>query len=120
VEWSQLADPLSDLIAEHLERNEAVLLAKEVIENMAAQETSENENDSPVVRKIKNILDTEIRPAVAIDGGDIIFDRYEDQKLYLHMVGACSGCPSSQITLKEGIETRIREALPEVSEVISV
>lgn len=112
VEWPQLADPLSDLIAEHIDRNEGVLLDQTSLVT--------NENDSPVVQQIKKILDEEIRPAVAMDGGDIVFDRYEDNKLYLHMVGACSGCPSSTITLKDGIETRLKAALPEIIEVISI
>lgn len=112
VEWSQLADPLSDLIAEHIERNEGILLP--------AQSLAIDNNDTPVVQQIKQILDTEIRPAVALDGGDIIFDRYENNRLYLHMVGACSGCPSSTITLKDGIETRMKKAIPEIIEVISI
>ncbi len=112
VEWPQLADPLSDLIAEHLERDEAVLLP--------AESLAPTSNDTPVVSLIKQILDEEIRPAVAMDGGDIVFDRYEDNRLYLHMVGACSGCPSSTITLKEGIETRLKQAIPEIIEVISI
>lgn len=70
--------------------------------------------------KIKDILDKEIRPAVAMDGGDISFDRFEDGVVYLQMQGSCSGCPSSTMTLKMGIETRLKKAIPEVREVASV
>ncbi|HSP79817.1 MAG TPA: NifU family protein [Myxococcaceae bacterium] len=61
-----------------------------------------------------------MRPAGAMDGGDITLDRFEDGIVYLHMRGACSGCPSSTATLKMGIEGRLREAVPEVTEVVSV
>lgn len=132
VDWSVLADPLSDLIAEHLDRGESVLIdAEEFSESSedgpmsggaapGSASTEINENDSPIVKKIKEILNRDIRPAVAQDGGDIVFNRYENNRLYLHMQGACSGCPSSQITLKEGIETRLKEAVPELIEVIAI
>jgi Fe-S cluster biogenesis protein NfuA len=70
--------------------------------------------------KIVQILDAEIRPAVAMDGGDIAFEKYEDGVVYLKMQGACSGCPSSMMTLKMGVETRLKEAIPEIIEVIPV
>ncbi len=73
-----------------------------------------------VEQRIQDILDSEIRPAVAQDGGDITLDRFEEGIVYLHMKGACSGCPSSTATLKMGIESRLRDAIPEVTEVVSV
>ena len=116
-----LADPLSELLVEHFERNEPVLIAAaESTEVTSTDGSGINENDSDVVKKIKEILNNEIRPAVAMDGGDIQFSHYEDHKLYLHMQGACSGCPSSALTLKEGIETRMKEAIPELTEVLSI
>ncbi len=75
--------------------------------------------DTEVEKKIRDILDQEIRPAVAMDGGDITFDRFEAGVVYLHLQGSCSGCPSSTMTLKMGIENRLREAIPEVQEVVS-
>jgi Fe-S cluster biogenesis protein NfuA len=117
VDWSVIADPLSDLLAEHLEREEGVLIAA-TEENF--ETSTDDENDSAIVKQIKDILNREIRPAVAMDGGDIIFSRYENNRLYLQMQGACSGCPSSQITLKEGIEVRLKEIIPEIVEVISI
>lgn len=112
VDWEIIADLLSDLIAEHLNSDEPVLLP--------AESLAPTDDDEPVVKRIKEILNQEIRPAVAMDGGDIIFHKYEDQKVFLFMQGACSGCPSSSITLKMGIETRLKEAVPEIDEVIAM
>ena len=78
------------------------------------------ENDSASVKKIKDILDSEIRPAIAMDGGDCEFHSYEDGVLTLKMQGACSNCPSSVMTLKMGIENRLREDIPDLKEVIQV
>ncbi|MCC7442290.1 MAG: NifU family protein [Bdellovibrionales bacterium] len=75
--------------------------------------------DGPVETRIREILDAEIRPAVARDGGDITFERFDAGVVYLQLKGACAGCPSSTMTLKVGIETRLRELIPEVKEVVS-
>ncbi len=112
VGWDVLADPLCDLIGEHIESNEPVLLAADSLESES--------DDSDIVRSIKDILNNEIRPAVAMDGGDIIFHKYENDTLYLYMQGACSGCPSSAITLKQGIEARLKERIPGLKEVIAM
>lgn len=117
VDWDIIAEPLSELIKEHLQRGEPVLLP--ATGEQAAEASADDPSDSPVVRQIKQILRDEIRPAVSMDGGDIVFHKYEDGRVYLHMQGACSGCPSSAYTLKEGIETRLREAIPEIIEVVS-
>lgn len=79
-----------------------------------------NADDSPVVRRIREIIDEEVRPAVAMDGGDITFERFQDGIVYVYMQGACSSCPSSTATLKMGIESRLREELPEVLEVVQI
>jgi Fe-S cluster biogenesis protein NfuA len=117
VDWETLADPLSEMIKEHLENGEPIL--SDASQASAAEEDFD-ESDSPEVRMIKTVLNREIRPAVAMDGGDIVFDRYEDQILYVHMQGSCSGCPSSTMTLKQGIEVRLKEVLPEIKEVVAV
>jgi len=77
----------------------------------------ENSEDTDIVKQIKELLDTRVRPAVAMDGGDTIFQRYEDGIVYLHMQGACSGCPSSTATLKMGIENMLKHYVPEIKEV---
>lgn len=112
VEWDVLAEPLSGLIKEHIETGETVLMPE-------SQDTA-SEEDSPIVAQIKEILDREIRPAVAMDGGDIAFNKYENNIVYIHMQGACAGCPSSSYTLKVGIEGRLREAIPEIKEVVAL
>jgi len=73
--------------------------------------------DSDIVRQIKDLLDTRVRPAVAQDGGDITFHGFDRGVVYLHMQGACAGCPSSTLTLKMGIENLLRHYIPEVTEV---
>lgn len=118
VDWDVIAEPLSELIKEHLVRGEPVLTAPAA--DLAPANDEDNENDSPIVREIKKILREEIRPAVAQDGGDISFHKYEQGRVYLHMQGACSGCPSSAFTLKEGIEARLKQSLPEIEEVVAV
>ena len=75
------------------------------------------EGDDEVVSQIIELLDTRVRPAVAMDGGDIVFHGFEDGVVYLQMQGACSGCPSSTATLKNGIESLLKHYVPEVSEV---
>lgn len=74
----------------------------------------------PVEEKIREILDNQIRPAVMSDGGDIIFESYENGVLKLHLQGACSSCPSSIMTLKAGVEQLLKRAVPELKEVIAV
>jgi len=76
----------------------------------------EQSND-PLVTQIIEIIEERVRPAVANDGGDIIFDRFEDGVVYLHLRGACAGCPSATMTLKQGIENMLKHFVPEVQEV---
>jgi Fe-S cluster biogenesis protein NfuA len=78
---------------------------------------AEEEEDDEIVAQIKELLETRVRPAVAQDGGDIIFSHFADGVVYLHMQGSCSGCPSSTATLKAGIENMLRHYVPEVMEV---
>lgn len=83
----------------------------------AGEEASTDEDDDEIVVQIKELLDTRVRPAVAQDGGDIVFQRFDDGVVFLHMQGACSGCPSSTATLKMGIENLLKHFIPEVKEV---
>ena len=87
----------------------------------ASQDVSEGadgeEGDSEIVSTIKQLLDTRVRPAVAQDGGDIVFHGYEDGVVSLAMRGACAGCPSSTATLKHGIENLLKHFIPEIKEV---
>lgn len=113
VDWEILSAPLAGLLAEHIDTGLPVM-----IDFVAAND--ESENDLPIVKQIKQLLQNEIKPVVALDGGDIVFAKYEDQILYIHMRGACAGCPSSQATLKDGIEVRMKQVFPEIKEVVSI
>ncbi|MDP6176174.1 MAG: NifU family protein, partial [Rhodospirillales bacterium] len=85
-------------------------------------EKSDNDSGSgsAVEAQIKELLDTRVRPAVAQDGGDIVYKGFENGVVYLHMQGACAGCPSSTATLKNGIENMLRHYIPEVTEVRAI
>lgn len=113
VDWKVIANPLSGLLAEHVTSGQPVM-----IELQSAND--ESENDSETVKKMKRLIQNEIKPVVALDGGDVAFIKYEDQKLFIKMMGSCVGCPSSEATLKQGIEVRVKEAFPEVKEVIAI
>ena len=115
VDWETLAEPLAGLIQEHLERGEMVMQPRAETASVPGAA-----GDSDDVQTIKTILDQEIRPAVALDGGDIVFHKFEDGVVYLFMQGACAGCPSSTMTLKQGIETRLKNAVPSIREVVSM
>jgi len=86
----------------------------------ADEQFEEDPGDSEIIEQIKELIETRVRPAVAQDGGDIIYKGYRDGHLYLSMHGACSGCPSSTVTLKRGIESLIRHYVPEVESVEAV
>ena len=115
VEWDPVTDPLIHLLKKTSK--------KDILDTQKAVhvETSENvQTDPDIVTKIKDILDKEIQPAVQMDGGFIQFDHYKDGKVYLKMQGACSGCPSAEWTLKQGIEDRLKRDIPQILEVISI
>ena len=117
VEWEVLTEPLSQMIREHIESGQAVLLPAAPD---AKKEVAEKSTDSPIVQKIKQILTNEIQPAVAMDGGFIAFAGYENGTVFLKMQGACAGCPSSSVTLKQGIETHLKNQISEVEQVVSI
>jgi Fe-S cluster biogenesis protein NfuA len=85
-----------------------------------APAVDEDPADADIIDQIKELIETRVRPAVAQDGGDIVYKGYRDGRLYLSMHGACSGCPSSTVTLKRGIESLIRHYVPEVETVEAV
>ena len=90
---------------------------KEVIEKNQKNTDESTDEDTEVVKQIKELIDQRVRPAVAMDGGDISFCSFEDGVVTLQMKGACAGCPSSTATLKMGIENMLRHYIPEVVEV---
>jgi Fe-S cluster biogenesis protein NfuA len=115
-EWHHLKPLVLGAIMEHYTAGRPVL-----IEDAAAAETMDAptfaEADAEIVAQITELLDTRVRPVVAQDGGDITFHGYESGIVYLHMRGACAGCPSSTMTLKQGIERLLVHFVPEVTEV---
>lgn len=85
-----------------------------------AEKKQDVSGESDVVKQIRELIEERVRPAVAQDGGDITFDRFEDGVVYLELRGSCAGCPSSTATLKSGIENMLRHYIPEVTEVRQV
>ena len=115
-EWHQLKPAVLAAIMEHFTAGRPVIIGgpSEASAGDAA------EDDDEVVSQIKELLETRVRPAVAMDGGDITFEDFADGVVYLHMQGSCSGCPSSTATLKAGIENMLRHYIPEVTEVRAI
>ena len=117
--WPQLKAPILAAVMDHFTSGEP-LFAGEDTTAAQGHGADEYEGDTAqVVAEIKELLDNRIRPAVAQDGGDILFDRFEPDTgiVWLHMRGACSGCPSSSATLKSGVENMLRHYVPEVTRV---
>jgi Fe-S cluster biogenesis protein NfuA len=117
VEWQHLKPMVLGAIMEHYVSG-APIVAEDGANDEAS--TSYDPKDQAVVDTIKELLETRVRPAVAQDGGDITFSGFRDGVVYLHMRGACSGCPSSTATLRHGIENLLRHFCPEVQEVQAV
>ncbi len=111
--WEHMKPAILGAIMEHYQSGAAVIEG----ERTASGHAEHSGEDGDVVRQIKELLDTRVRPAVAQDGGDITFHGFDRGVVYLHMQGACAGCPSSTLTLKMGIENLLRHYIPEVVEV---
>ena len=114
IEWDHIKPSLLGAIMEHYQSGDTVMAADHAPASGHAEHTGE---DGEVVGQIKELLDSRVRPAVAQDGGDITFHGFDRGVVYLHMQGACAGCPSSTLTLKMGIENLLRHYIPEVTEV---
>ena len=112
-EWDALRPRVLAAVMDHFTQGEPVMSA-------VAGGNDDGAGDSDVVKQIKELIETRVRPAVAQDGGDIVFKSFEDGIVYLHMQGACAGCPSSTMTLKNGIENMLRHYVPDVQEVRAV
>ncbi|WP_395543377.1 NifU family protein [Neotabrizicola sp. sgz301269] len=112
-DWQHIKPAILGAIMEHFQSGAAA------VEGGAASggHAAHSGEDGEIVRQIKELLDTRVRPAVAQDGGDITFHGFDRGVVYLHMQGACAGCPSSTLTLKMGIENLLRHYIPEVTEV---
>jgi len=113
-EWDVMRPQILGGIMEHYQSGRPVL------EDATGDGDEADGDDDPIVKQIKELIDTRVRPAVAQDGGDIVFKGFEGGIVSLHMQGACAGCPSSTATLKHGIENMLRHYVPEVQEVRAV
>ncbi len=114
VEWDHIKPSILGAIMEHYQSGQPVMTGDEPAQSGHAEHDGE---DGAVVDQIKELLDSRVRPAVAQDGGDITFHGFDRGVVYLHMQGACAGCPSATLTLKMGIENLLRHYIPEVTEV---
>jgi NFU1 iron-sulfur cluster scaffold homolog, mitochondrial len=116
-DWTMLKANVLTTVMEHYISGRPAMDSEKKSFNKA--DTS-NAEDSELVKQIKELIDTRVRPAVAEDGGDIIFQGFTDGVVYLELHGSCSGCPSSTITLKNGIENMLKHYVPEVIAVEAV
>lgn len=114
-DWDVIADEVPKAIEGLLQSGQPVF-----VPGFDPNASSGASNESEIEKRIREVLDNEIRPAVAMDGGDITFGKFEDGIVYLHLQGACSSCPSSIATLKMGVETRLKEVIPQIKEVVQV
>lgn len=116
-DWAMLKPMVLAAIMEHLSVGMPIFHGGVSPNDSGASEA--NEDDDEITLQIKELLDTRVRPMVAMDGGDIVFDSFDADSgvVYLKMQGACAGCPSSTATLKMGIENMLKHFLPEVNEV---
>jgi Fe-S cluster biogenesis protein NfuA len=122
VSWSDLEPLVIETLLDHFVSG-APLFAQGTaagIHIASDNDFEEDPDDADVIDQIKELIETRVRPAVAQDGGDIVYKGYRDGHLYLSMHGACAGCPSSTVTLKRGIESLIRHYVPEVESVEAV
>lgn len=122
VSWTDLEPLVLETLLDHFVSGAPLFIAGTAAGIHVAGEPDfeENPDDADIIEQIKELLETRVRPAVAQDGGDIAYKGYRDGRLYLTMHGACSGCPSSTVTLKRGIESLIRHYVPEVESVEAV
>ena len=124
VEWDQLEPEVLSILLDHFMLDaplfkQGTAAGIEVAPDEAPT-FDEDPADAEIIDQIKELLETRVRPAVAQDGGDIVYCGYKDGKLYLGMQGACSGCPSSMVTLKRGVESLIKHYVPEVETIEAV
>ena len=115
VSWDALKPMVISHINDYFQNNN-----KPILDSKDNTDNKENEVSNETIKKIKEILDTKIRPAVARDGGDIKFKEFKDGKVKVELQGSCSGCPSSTMTLKQGVQNLLCHYVPEVKEVLAV
>jgi NFU1 iron-sulfur cluster scaffold homolog, mitochondrial len=118
-EWQDVIPTIREFLKEYLEEGKAVINEEEIVIVKSEGSNVVNADDDDVVKRIKELLENYVKPAVEMDGGAIQFKSYEAGKVNLMLQGSCSGCPSSMITLKAGIEGMMKRMIPEVNEVVA-
>ncbi len=121
-EWSDIEPDVVSILLDHFVTGAPLFKPGSAAQiNVAGDAAFEDrDEDGEIIEQIKELIDTRVRPAVAQDGGDIVYKGYRDGHLYLSMHGACAGCPSSTVTLKRGIESLIKHYVPEVESVEAI
>ncbi|MBC9931647.1 NifU family protein [Chitinophaga qingshengii] len=118
-DWNDIIPTIKSFLKEYLEDNRPVINEDEVVVTKDTASNTVSADDSDVVKRIKELLENYVKPAVEMDGGAIQFKNYEAGTVTLMLQGSCSGCPSSMITLKAGIEGMMKRMIPEVKEVVA-
>jgi Fe-S cluster biogenesis protein NfuA len=123
-QWEDIMLPLKSFLKEYLEADKPLVLdgyaeAMEAIEAEQGAGIAYDEADTAIVKKIKELIDTYVKPAVEMDGGNIEFKAFHGGTVEVILQGSCSGCPSSTVTLKSGIEGMLKRMIPEVKEVVA-
>lgn len=118
-EWMDITPSIRQFLKDYLEEGKAVINEDEIVEVKKEGSNEVLADDDDVVKRIKELLENYVKPAVEMDGGAIQFKSYNDGVVNLMMQGSCSGCPSSMITLKAGIEGMMKRMIPEVKEVVA-
>ena len=113
LEWEEIKHIIISYINDHYSRGNKSIVS-------LGKKFEDKKEYNEIEEKIVNVLETKVRPAVARDGGDITFQKFENGKVTVKLQGSCSGCPSSTITLKKGVENLLTHYVPEVKEVISI
>jgi len=122
--WEDIMLKLKEFLKGYIEENKTIInegfeAAKEEVEAAQATDREYTEDEAKLVQKIKELIDTYVKPAVEMDGGNIEFKSYDEGRVSVVLQGACSGCPSSTVTLKSGIEGMLKRMVPEVTEVVA-
>jgi Fe-S cluster biogenesis protein NfuA len=122
VNWAHLKPDVINILLDHFTANMPLFKPAEAGFSVPAPDANFTDDpaDEDIIVQIKDLIETRVRPAVANDGGDIIYQGFDKGKVYLRMQGACAGCPSSTATLKHGIESLLKHYVPEVTEVLAV
>ena len=118
-DWQDVIPSIKQFLKEYLEEGKSIVNEEEIASRKNANSNEVSLSDGDVVKRIKELLENYVKPAVEMDGGAIQFKSYEDGKVNLMLQGSCSGCPSSMITLKAGIEGMMKRMIPEVKEVVA-